>query len=109
MLGAIERECIAIQVVEGEFTRPPRGIADAVGTALDAAFAVFVEECVRVLHEKAQANGAHLVFELKLHVELNCVTSKPNVIWWVGFVPKGELKAKLVGVELDGAFDVACT
>src|SRR5258708_3872292 len=65
---AVERECIPIQVVEGELTRPPRGIADAVGTTLDAAFPVFVEEYVRVLHEKPQANRAHLVLELKLHV-----------------------------------------
>ena len=105
---AVERECIPIHVVEGELSRPPMGIADAVGTALDAAFPVFVEECVRVLHEKPQANRAHLVLELKLHVKLDCVAPKPDVIRGIGFVPKCELKAKSLGVELDGAFDVAC-
>ena len=64
----VERECIAIQVVQCEFTRTPRGIADASGTALDAALPVFFKECVWVLHDKAQANCAHLVLELKLHV-----------------------------------------
>ena len=34
----------------------------------NATFPVFVEECVRVLHEKPEANRAHLVLELKLHV-----------------------------------------
>jgi len=105
---AVEREGIPIQIVKGELTRPPRGITDAAGTALDAAFPVFVEECVRVLHEKPQANRAHLVLELKLHVQLDCVAPKPHIIRWIGFVPKRELKAKSPGVELDGAFDVAC-
>src|SRR5882724_7088671 len=105
---AVERECIPIHVVEGELARPPRGIADATGTALDTVFPIFAEECVRVLHEKPQANRAHLVLELKLHVQLDCVAPKPHVIRWIGFVPKRELKAKSLGVELDGAFDVAC-
>jgi hypothetical protein len=105
---AVERECITIHVVEGELIRPPRGIADAVGTALDTALPVFGEKCVWVIHEKPQANPAHLVLELKLHVKLDCVAPKPDVIRWIGFVPKRELKAKSLGVELDGAFDVAC-
>src|SRR6476659_6448387 len=100
---AVECECITIWVVEGELTCSPRSIADAGGSALNAAFSVFVEECVRVLHAKPQANRAHLVLELKLHVQLDCVTPKPNVIRWIGFVPKRELKAKSLGVELDGA------
>src|SRR3954464_6430438 len=98
---AVERECIPIQVVEGELTRSPRRIADAVGTALDAAFPVFVEECIGVLHEEPQANRAHLVLELKLHVQFDCVAAKSDVIRWIGFVPKRELKAKSLGIELD--------
>jgi hypothetical protein len=105
---AVERECVTIQVVKSKLPCPPSGIADAVGTALDTTLPVFVEQCVRVFHEKPETNYAHLMFELKLHMELDRVAPKPDVIRWIGFVCKRELKAKLPGVELDGPFDVAC-
>ena len=44
---------------------------------------------------------------LELHVEFDLVTAKSDVIWRVGVVLEGELKAKSLGIELDGAFDVA--
>jgi hypothetical protein len=47
------------------------------------------------------------VLELELHVDLDCVTPKSNIVRWIGFVSEGELKAKLPGVELDGAFYIA--
>src|SRR5262249_33685485 len=68
---------------------------------------VFGEECIRVSHEKPQANRAHLVLELKLHVEFDRVPSKSDVIRRIGLVPKGELKTQALGVKLDRALDVA--
>jgi hypothetical protein len=68
---------------------------------------VFGEECIWVVHEKPQANCAHLVLELKLHVELDRVPSKSDVIRRIGFVSKRELKAKSLRVELDRALYVA--
>ena len=92
---------------EGKLTCPPSRIADAAGTALHAALLIFGEESIRIVHQKAQSNGAHLVLVLKLHVELDLVTAESDVIGCVGVVLEGELKAKSLGVELDGAFDIA--
>src|SRR6185369_9929547 len=102
---AVERERISIEVVKGKLTRAPRGIADAAGTALDTALPVLGEECVWIVHEKSQANRTHLVLVLKLHVKFDRVAPKTDVIRWIGFVPKRELEAKLLGVESDGSFD----
>jgi hypothetical protein len=44
------------------------------------------------------------VLELKLHVELDRVTAKSDVVRRI--VSKGQLKAKLLGVELNGPLDV---
>jgi hypothetical protein len=41
-------------------------------------------------------------------MKLDLVTAESDVIWCVGVVLEGELKAESPGVELDGAFDVAC-
>src|SRR5215213_5222718 len=65
----IKGERIAIQLVEGEFHGPPGRIANAVGGAFDATSAVFIEERVRVLHEKPEPDRTHFMFELGLHVE----------------------------------------
>jgi len=81
-------------------------IADA--AALDAALLIFAEKSSRIVHQKAQSNVAHLVLVLELHVDFDLVTAESNVIWCVGVVLEGELKAKSLGIEVDGAFDVAC-
>src|SRR5262249_44279317 len=72
---AVEGQSVAVQIIERELARPPWSIANAIGTACDATLPVFVEERVRVVHQKPQADGAHLVLELKLHVELDRVTA----------------------------------
>ena len=46
------------------------------------------------------------MLELKLHVELDRVTAKSDVVRRIGVVSKGQLKAKLLGVELNGPLDV---
>ena len=76
----VEGKCVAIQIIESELARPPRSVVDAVGSALDATLPVFAEECVWVLNQKPQADGAHFVLELKLHVELHRVTAKSDVV-----------------------------
>src|SRR6516162_8839212 len=96
---SIEGEGVAVQVIEGEFARSPRGILNGVGSALDPTLPILIEERVRVLNQKPQANAAHFVLELKLHVELDRVTTKSDIIWRIGVVLKGQLEAKLLGVE----------
>jgi hypothetical protein len=73
---------------------------------LDAALPVFIEEQVRVLYEKPQADGPHFVLELKLHVELDRVTAKSDVVRRIGLVSEGQLEAKLLGVKRCGPLDV---
>src|SRR5579859_1141198 len=102
----VEGERVAVYIVEGEFARTPRRVAYAFGIAFDTTQPVLVEDGVRVLYQKAQADRAHLVLELKLHVELDRVTSKPDVVRRVGLVAKGQLEAKLVGVEHNRPLDV---
>src|SRR5262249_17856201 len=68
---------------------------------------IFVEECVWVLHQKPQADSAHFVLELKLHVELDRVTAKSNVVRRITFVAEGQLEAKLLGVEPNRSLDVS--
>src|SRR5262245_17565987 len=104
----VEGERIAIQIIEGELTCPPRSIANAVGRALDATLPVFVVECVRVRYQKPQADGAHFVLELKLHVQLNGVTAISDVIRRIGVVFKGELEPKLLSIELNRTLDIPC-
>jgi hypothetical protein len=41
----------------------------------------FVEECVWVGYQEPQADGAHFMLELKLHVQLNRITAKYGIIW----------------------------
>jgi hypothetical protein len=53
-----------------------------------------------------QADGPHFVLELNLHVELDRVTAKSDVVRWIVFVSKGQLEAKLLGVELNRPLDV---
>ena len=69
---AVEGERVAVQVVEGEFARPPRS------------------KCV---------------LELKLHLKDDRVAAKPDVVRWIGFVSKGQLNAKLLGIEADCPLD----
>ena len=45
----VEGKSVAIQIIEGEFARPPRSIAKAIGSALEASLPVFVEKRVWVL------------------------------------------------------------
>jgi len=97
---------VAIQIIEGEFARAPLSIVNAIGSALDATLPVFVEKRVRVLYQKPQADGPHFVLELKLHMELDRVTAKSDVVRWIVLVSKGQLEAKLLGVELDRPLDV---
>ena len=47
------------------------------------------------------------MFELKLHVEFDRVSAKSDVVWWIGFVSKSQLEAKLLGVEFNRPLDVA--
>jgi hypothetical protein len=37
--------------------------------------------------------------ELKLHVEFDGVTAKPDVVRWIGFVSKCQLEQKLLSVD----------
>jgi len=41
-------------------------------------------------------------------MEFDLVTAKFDVIWRVGIVLEGELKAKSLDTERDGTIDVAC-
>ena len=61
---------------------------------------------VWVLDQKPQTDGPHFVLELKLHVELDRVTAKSDVVRRIGFVAKGQLEAKLLGVEINRPLDV---
>jgi hypothetical protein len=45
----VEGKSVAIQIIEGEFARPPLSIVNAIGSALAATLPVFVEKRVRVL------------------------------------------------------------
>jgi hypothetical protein len=82
---------------------------NAVGIALNAPLTVFVEERVWIFHQKPQADCPHLMLELKLHVKLDGVTAKPDVVRWIGFVSKGQLESKLLGVERNRPLDVPRT
>jgi len=104
--AAIESEGVVIQIVEGELARPPLSIVQEVGGALDATLSIIVEERVRVLDQKAQADCGHFVLELKLHVEFDCVTAEADIVRWIGFISKGEPEAKLPRVEFNRPFDV---
>jgi hypothetical protein len=46
------------------------------------------------------------MLELKLHVEFDGVTLKPDVVRWIGFVSKGQLESELLGVERNRSLDV---
>jgi hypothetical protein len=70
---------------------------------------VFVEERVWVLHHKPQADRAHFAFELKLHVEFDRVSSKSDVVRWIGFVFNSQLEAKQLSVELNRPLDIPRT
>src|SRR5215831_4001289 len=102
----IEGKCVAIQVIEGKFARSPRCILDFVGSAPDTTLPIFIEERVWILNQKPQANAAHFVLELKLHVELDRVAAKSDIIRCIGVVLKGQPEAKLLGVEPDRPMDV---
>jgi hypothetical protein len=67
---------------------------------------VFVEDCVGVLDQQSQADGAHFMLVLKLHVQLDRVAAKSDVIWRIGVVSEGQIEAKLPGVEFDRALDI---
>jgi hypothetical protein len=81
-------------------------IVNAVGIALNAPLTVLVEECVWIVHQKPQADCPHLMLELKLHVEFDGVTAKPDVVRWIGFISKGQLKSKPLRVERNPSLDV---
>ena len=87
----VEGKSVAVQIIEGEFARPPRSILNAIGSALNATFPVFVEKRVWVIYQKPQPGGAHFVLELKLHVEFDRVTAKSDVVRRIGFVSKRKL------------------
>src|SRR5215472_10296391 len=103
----VEGKSVAIQIVESEFARSPLSIVNLVRTAVDATLPIFVEECVWVLHQKPQADGPHFMLELKLHMEFDRVSAKPNVVRWIGLVSESQLEAKPLGVELNRPLDVA--
>ena len=44
--------------------------------------------------------------ELKLHVQLDSIAAKTDVVRWIGFVAKGQPEAKQPYVELDRPLDV---
>ena len=46
------------------------------------------------------------MLELKLHVEFDGVALKPDVVRWIGFVSKGQLESKSLGVERNRSLDV---
>jgi hypothetical protein len=62
---------------------------DAIGSALNATLPEFAEKRVWVLYQKPQADCAHFMLVLKLHVEFDCVTAKSDVVRRIGFVSKG--------------------
>ena len=41
------------------------------------------------------------MLELKLHVELDRVSAKSDVVRWIGFVLKSQPETKLLGVKLN--------
>jgi hypothetical protein len=79
---------------------------NSVGIALNALLTVFAEERVWIVQQKSQADCPPLMLEPKLHVKLDRVTAKSDVVRWIGFVPKGQLESKLLGVERDRSLDV---
>lgn len=105
--AAIESECVAIQIVEAELARPPRSIVHAVRSALYATLPVGAEKRVGVLDQKPQADCGHFVIELKLHVDLDCVTTKSDIVRRIDFVSKGEFEAKPLDVEFNRLLDVS--
>jgi hypothetical protein len=70
---------------------------------------VFVEQRVWVLDQKPQADGAHFVLKLKLHMELDRVSAKPDIICLFGLVFKGKLEAEPLGIELNRPLNVSRT
>jgi hypothetical protein len=63
---------------------------NAVGIAFNIPLTIFVGERVWVFYQKAQADCAHLMLELKLHVKFDGVAAKTDVVRWIGFVSKGQ-------------------
>jgi hypothetical protein len=57
---------------------------------------IYVDKRVRVFYHKPKAGGRHFVFELELHVKLDRVPAKSDVVRRIGFVSKGQLEAKLL-------------
>jgi hypothetical protein len=74
--------------------------------ALDAPLMILVEERVWIVDQKPQADYPHLVLELKLHVNLDGVTAKSDIVRWIGFVSKGQVEPKLLSVERNRSLDV---
>ena len=105
---AVEGKSVAIQIIEGEFARAPRSTVNTIGSALDAMSPIFVDKRVRVFYQKPKAGGPHFVFELELHVKLDRVPAKSDVVRRIGFVSKGQLEAKLLGIELNRPLNVSC-
>src|SRR5437868_3390129 len=105
--ASVEGERVAVRIVEGELARAPRLVLDAARRALDAALAVLGIEAVGVLDQEAEADGAHLVLVLELHVELGAVAAIADVVrvFRVGLCAavgaEGELEAQLLGVKVD--------
>src|SRR4051794_6418743 len=104
----IEGQCVVIEIVESEFARSPRRVAKSIGGALDPALPVLAEERVWVRYQQPQADRAHLMFELKLHVQLDRIAPESDVVRRVDIVLEGEAEAKLVRVEINRLSDVAC-
>src|ERR1043166_7172300 len=96
----IEGQCVVIDVVESEFARSPGRVAESIGGALDPALPVFAKERIWVCHQQPQPDCAHLMLELKLHVQLNRVAPESDVVGGVNVVLEGQRESKLVRVEL---------
>ena len=86
----IEGQCVAIYIVESEFARSPGGVAKSIRSALDTALPVFAKERIWVRYQKPQADRTHLMLELKLHVQLDRVAPKSDVVRSVNVVLEGQ-------------------
>ena len=95
-----------IRIVERKLACAPSSIANAAGTALNSLLTVFTEKSVRVIHQNAHSNAAHLVLVLELHVDLYVVPSQADVIRCFCVVSKGELETKSLGIERYTAQDL---
>src|SRR5438034_11722517 len=105
----IKRQGVSVWIVQRELARAPGCVTKLGAVVEDILVAILGIERIGIVDVDAQAERAHLVRVLELHVQLDTVAEEAHVLGGRGAVAEFQLEPEPIDVERDGPVDVACT